>query len=203
MLASMSSSASAAIVTTTFSTADGFSASPAPVTLLSDDGSFSTIFSGGIQRVGFDSASHNDDAYFFINGTFTGNSDSQTGTTDIGTIEFSRGVETVSFFAADRANGTPELRILSPSGQILATRQITSTVNIPGSRPFEFNSASLGSLIGSIEFDNAGPAGNPPYVTAIDSFRASAAAVPEPSSFGVMAGLSLAACLRRRRTRRT
>lgn len=191
-------------VTTTFSSSEFSTGSFAPVTLLSGDGTLSATFSGGVQRQSFDGPSYNDgpDAYFFINGTFTGSfGDTQSGSTDIGRVVFNRGVESVSFFAADRANGQPSFRVLSTTGNELTSQLITATTNRPsgGATAINLDSATLGSLIGSIEFDNAGPAGNPPYVIAIDSFSATAAAVPEPSGALPLLFLALGTVFRRRR----
>ncbi|MFN3190583.1 MAG: PEP-CTERM sorting domain-containing protein [Aureliella sp.] len=195
----------AGIVLTSFSESDGFGLDGSPVSLTSQDGSLTATFTGGIARTGFDFPSHNTgrDAYYIINGDFLGSSGQlQSGSTDVGTITFNRGVESVSFFAADRASGTPALRIRSISGDILASRQISFTSNSDGTgaRPFEFESTDFGQLIGSIEFDNAGPANNPPYVIAIDTFRASSSAVPEPSGLACLVALGASLALRRRRS---
>lgn len=194
-----------AAVSTSFSNADGFATGATGDVMLSD-GALTVTFSGGVQQQSFDGPSYNagPDAYFFINGTFTGSfGGTQAGSTDVGTISFSTGVDEVSFFAADRANGTPSIRVIADDGvTVLTTVSVTGTSNQPGATPFTFTSSVLGDQIGSIEIDNAGPAGNPPYVTAIDSFSASVSAVPEPSS--MIAGLVLVggAATRRLRKRR-
>ena len=110
-------------------------------------------------------------------------------------------MESVSFFAADRANGQPSFRVLSTAGNVLSSQIITATTNRPlgGATAFNLDSATLGSLIGSIEFDNAGPAGSPPYVIAIDTFSASAAAVPEPNAAMGLVALACGLAFRRRR----
>ena len=164
---------------------------------------FSAIFEGGIQQQGFDGPSYNDgpDAYLFINGTFTGTSqNTQAGNSDIGSITFDIGVDTVSFFAADRANGTPEFSVLGTDGTVLSTVSITSTSNQSGAgaTPFSFTSDELGAQIGAIQFDNAGPASNPPYVIALDSLTVTA--VPEPATGSLVAIVFGFMGLRRKRT---
>lgn len=58
-------------------------------------------------------------------------------------------------------------------------------------------SAVLGALIGGVGIDFPGPAGNPPYVLAIDDF--SATAVPPPAALPLfLAGLAGLAVFRRR-----
>ncbi len=194
--------ARAGLIVTTFSNAEGFATgSSAPVTLTS--GGLSAVFSGGIQQRSFDGPAYNagPDAYMIVNGTFTGSfGGMMTGNTDVGSVVFNVGVDELSFFAADRANGTPSLRVLGTDGiTVLATASITGSSNrvADGATAFSFSSAALGAKIGSIEFDNAGPAGNPPYVIALDSFSASA--VPEPSSLCLGTCMLGFAAFRRRR----
>lgn len=176
-------------ISTSFSVADGFtSRSFDPVTLT--EGNFSATFDGGFREASFDGPAYNTgpDAYFFLNGSnFTGSFNTRpiSSSTDVGTVDFNIGVTELSFFAVDRANGTPSLRILGVDGSVLASELITETNNRNAAAQFSFSSSDLGALIGGIEFDNAGPAGNPPYVIAIDTF--SATAVPEPTSFALMA----------------
>lgn len=168
-------------ITTGFDNATFPTGSMAAVTIPNVSSSFTATFSGGQQQQMFDGPSYNmgNDAYLFINGTFNGVSDS----TDVGSIVLSMGATTVSFYAANRANGnTATYRVLDVNGVQLDSQPITATSNQPGSGGLvQLSSATLGGLIGSIEFDNAGPAPtpNPPYVIAIDSFTA----VPEPSAF--------------------
>ena len=175
---SASTSAASETISTSFSTGDGFETfGTAPVTLISGD--FETVVSGGQQIQFFDGPSYNTgpDAYLFVSGpSFTGASgNSTTGTGDIGLIDFNQAVDSVSFYAADRANGTPTLRVFGRDDTtVLFEAQVTQTSNrtSDGSAVSVFTAASLGGLIGSIEIDNAGPAGNPPYATAIDTLTA-------------------------------
>ena len=63
------------------------------------------------------------------------------------------------------------------------------------------NSSTLGGPIGSIAFDLPGPASNPPYVLALDTFTATAAAaIPEPSSAAILLIGACAMATRRRRS---
>ncbi len=190
-------------LSTTFSSAEFATGSTADVTLVSDSGSFSALFSGGIQEQAFHGPAYSDsnDAYFFVNGTFTGSFGRDlTGTTDDeGTITFSAGgVDNVSFFAGDFANGVPTLSVFGVDGSALASG-VTIT---PALSQFSFDSATLGQRIGQVQFFNAGPAANAPYVIAIDGFTASVAAVPEPAS-GAVVALIFAAIGMRRRTNRS
>ena len=206
LLALSAISASATTISTSFSTSDGFvNRSTDDVVLASDN--FAVTFSGGVQEQSFDGPAYNSgpDAYFFVNagpGTFTGSFGVRplAGNVDVGTISFNTGVTSLSFYAADRANGTPSFRLLDLDGNTLTTELITGTTNrsANGATPFEFSSTDFdGALFGSIEFDNAGPAQNPPYVIAIDNF--SATSVPEPSSALLGALGALLAISRRRR----
>ena len=188
------------VVSTSFDTSDGFvTGSSSDVTL--SDGPFQVTFSGGQQQQGFDFNSYNSNpaAYMVINGTFTGGfGGTASGASDTATIDFNLGVTEVSFFAANRANGAgTTIRVLGlDDSTVLATEFITQTSIQPSTSPTltSFSSSSLGALIGSIQIDNAGPAGAPPYVTAIDTFRAKA--VPEPSTLALL-GIEKPRCRRR------
>ena len=85
---------------------------------------------------------------------------------------------------------------------LLGTVDITQTSNQAADGAVEtmISSATLGGLIGSIEVDLPGPAANPPYVLAIDTFSASAD-IPEPASAIAILGLSSLMLWRRRQTR--
>ena len=183
------STANAQSISTSFDNATFATGSTAPTTLT--NGSLSAIFGGGFQEQQFHGPAYNagPDAYFFVNGGpggFTGSfGRTAFGSTDVGSIDFNTGVDSLSFFASRFGNGTPSFRVLGVDDTtVLASSSITagSNQNGAGATPFTFDSLSLGGQIGSIEFDNAGPAGNPPYLIAIDSFSASINAVPEPSS---------------------
>lgn len=198
----LTSISSATTISTSFDLADGFAAQDTNDIVLSDNG-FQVTFSGGQAERRFDGPSYRTgpSAFFFVNGPSFEGSFGRTinGTGDVGTVSFNIGVLNLSFAAADRANGTGAFRILDQLGNTLASQSVTNEVN-RNSDLFEFSSDDFGgTLIGGIEFDNAGPNMNPPYVIAIDDF--SATAVPEPSSaLLVGASLSLLA-LRRRRQR--
>ena len=207
--------AQATTVMTEFETSDGFITGPingaaaatgafAPVTV----GNLVT-FSGGQQQQGFDGPSYNNGpaAYLFVNSgntTFAGT----TGNTITGGANNSdnggliqilgQGATSVSFFAADRANGTQStFDVFGVDGGILQENVIIPSGNVSDNF-FSFDALTLGENIGSISFDLPGPASNPPYVLSIDTFSAEVA-VPEPSS-AFLAGLALSfSFLRRRR----
>ena len=219
-----SSIAGAQTVSTDFATSDGFITGPqngaAPaagafsdVTISDLTGAFSTTFSGGQQQQGFDGPSYNGDnaAYLFVNtgpgaavfagasgNTITGGDNNSD---DGGLISFSgAGAGSVSFFAADRANGANTGgTVFDTSGAALTTFTIPSG-NVSDNQ-FTFTEAALGGAIGSISFDLPGPNANAPYAAAIDSFTATAstASVPEPSSMLALLGTLAIAGLRRRR----
>lgn len=204
LLSAASLTAQASTISTTFARSEGFTSRDTDDVVLTNsiDG-FAVTFSGGVQEQSFDGPAYaaGPDAYFFVSagmGTFTGSFGVRplASTGDTGTVSFNRGVTDLSFNAANRANGTPSFQILDLNGNLLSSSSITETSNRAVASGFSFNSEDLGGLIGSVVFDNAGPAGNPPYVIAIDRF--SATAVPEPSSV-LMCCIGLAATLRRRR----
>ena len=166
------------VINSTFSTAEGFTTGgTTPVDLTA--GNLTLTVSGGQQQQSFDGPSYNTgpDAYFFISGpSFTGSfGGTAPGTGDTGDLTFNRGVTEVSFFAADRAIGTPTVRVFGTDDTtVLAEVSVTDT-DIRGfanPTPLTFDANVLGELIGRVEIDNAGPAGNPPYVTAIDTLSA-------------------------------
>ena len=208
------------IISTEFNTSDGFITGPingaTPATGAFDDvtltnGAFSVIFSGGQQQQSFDGGSYNNGpaAYLFVNtgggdAVFTGGSGNTiTGGANNGDnnglISFGGfGASEVSFFAADRANGAnTALDIFGTDGTLLADDFLIPSGNV-GDNQFTLLASSLGGPIGSISVDLPGPAANPPYVLAIDTFSATAA-VPEPSGMVVMLSALAAGVLRRRR----
>ena len=177
----------AASINTSFDTTDGFiTGDTAPVIL--NDGSFTATFSGGQQQQMFDGPSYNSGpaAYLFVNGGtgFTGTSGNTAASTGdaTGQVDFNQGVSEISFFAANRANGAQgRINVFAEDDlTLLGTVPVTQTENTAASGAVAtvISSADFaGQLIGSIAFDNAGPASppNPPYVIAIDSFTATAA----------------------------
>lgn len=182
--------ARATTITTSFNTSDGFiTGDTNPIALT--NGSFSTTFSGGQQQQGLDLPSYhtNPAGYLFINGVFN----DVGGSSDTGLIDFNIGVTDVSFFAANRGQGAGvTLNIFGVDDTtLLNTILITQTSNqdADGAVATTLSSLVLGALIGSIGIDLPGPAGNPPYVLAIDDF--SAMAVPLPAALPLfLAGLA-------------
>lgn len=182
------------VVSTEFGLADGFvqgalnGAAPiaesfAAVTI----GNGLVTFSGGQQQQAFDGPSYNNGpaGYIFINGggsntpfvgasgnsaigdggAFDGISDDQ-GFIDFGGL----GASSVSFTGANRGLGAGVgITVTSVDGTQSFSFTFTETV----ATLIEITSADLGGLlIGQIAFDLPGPAANPPYAFAIDSFLA-------------------------------
>ena len=193
LIASVSNAQST--ISTTFDNATFATGSTSNVTLT--DGPLSAVFQGGFQEQSFHGPAYSDsnDAYFFINGTYTGSfGRPATGSTDVGIVDFNIGVDTLSFFASDLENGTPSFRVLGVDDTtVLASVSFSNS----SATQFSFDSATLGAQIGSVEFDNAGPASAPPYGIAIDSFSASA--IPEPSSATAILFAVAGFALRRRK----
>jgi hypothetical protein len=160
-------------------------------------------FSGGQQRDGFLGAAYNNGpaAYLFINGGGGFNGAASTG--DTGSILFGGGGATsVSFHAADLANGAATaFTAIGIDGSNLGT-QLTQVSSLSGTDPLEILSfSSIGGInIDRIEVDLPGPNANPPYAASIDTFSATiAAAVPEPSSIALLSLATSCTLLRRRR----
>ena len=209
-------------ISTEFNTSDGFITGPTngdaaaagafnDVTLT--NGAFDVTFSGGQQQQGFDGPSYNNGpaAFLFVNtgpgaAVFTGASGNTiTGGANNGDsnglISFGgAGASTVSFFAADRANGAATtLNVLGTDGTTLLDSILVPSGSV-SDNPFTLDASTLGGAIGSISVDLPGPNANPAYVVAIDSFSATAAsAVPEPSSLTAMLSALALVALRRRR----
>ncbi len=202
--------AAATTISTQFDTSDGFVTGDFnPVTLT--NGAFSATFAGGQQQQMFDLASYNVNpaGYLFINGTFvgsTGNSASGDGGAvdgipdDGGFIDFNQGVGEVSFFAANRGFGAGvTLNVFGVDDTtLLDSILITQTSNqaADGAVATVITAAGVGGPIGRIEVDLPGPAGNPPYVLALDTFSAT---VPAPGTLLLLvSGLAGFAAIRRR-----
>lgn len=180
----------------------------APITIPSSTVlGFDATFSGGQQQQGIDGASYESGpaAYLFINGTFNGISGDGV-SDDSGLIDFSGpGASQVTFFGANRGFGA------GVGFEVFGLDDTTSLGNFPGAitqttlngSPIQtvLNSSTLGGPIGSIAFDLPGPASNPPYVLALDTFTATAAAaIPEPSSAAILLIGACAMAARRRRS---
>ncbi|MEM1367180.1 MAG: PEP-CTERM sorting domain-containing protein [Cyanobacteria bacterium P01_H01_bin.15] len=200
--------ASAQTITTQFNLSDGFITGDfGDVTLT--EGDFEVTFSGGQQQQTFDLPSYNvgPAGFLFINGGtgFTGTSgNTASATGDTGLIDFNLGVEEVSFFAANRANGAATtLNIFGvDDSTLLGSLPITQTSNQLGDGAVltTLLASDFGGLIGSIEIDLPGPAANPPYVLAIDTFSATAS-TPEPAALvGLLAVVGVASLSKRQRT---
>lgn len=204
------------IVSTGFDTEDGFITGPingaAPAA-----GAFADVtidglvtFSGGQQQQMFDMGGYQAGpaGFLFVNtgggsSVFTGGSNNTiTGGANNGDnnglISILGGATSVSFYAADRANGAnTTIDIFGVDGiTILADDFVIPSGNVADNF-FEFTAEDLGANIGSISFNLPGPAANPPYVVAIDSFSATTV-IPEPSS-ALLAGLALGIPFLRRR----
>ena len=199
----------ATTVSTGFGEADGFVTGGSNAVTVDS----LVTFSGGQQQQMFDMGSYEAGpaGYLFVNtgggsSVFTGSSgNSITGGVNNGDSNglisiLGGGATEVSFYAADRANGvSSSLNIFGVDGSVLLGSVVIPSAELGDVGTFfEFDSATLGGNIGSIGFDLAGPAANPPYVVAIDTFTAEVAAIPEPSS-AILAGLALGASFLRRR----
>lgn len=175
------------VVSTQFNTSDGFATGALnPGTSISS-GDFSAIFTDGQQQQSFDGQSYNvgPAGFLYINGGAGFQGAASTG--DTGVINFGQGATEVSFFGANRANGGGvTVEALDTSGAVLGSTVITQTNIQAGVNPAltTFNAASLGGLIGSLRVDLPGPAANPPYALAIDTFSATRASSLDESVNG-------------------
>jgi len=204
----LTTSVQAGIINTEFNTSDGFVTGDTGDVTLTDGAGFEVTFSGGQQQQMFDGPSYNNGpaAFLFINdgpgdAGFDGanpNTGPATGDgidDDTGMILFNVGASSVSFFAANRANGASStVNVFSLDGDLLTSAAIPNGAT--ADNLFSFTADALGAGIGRIEFDLAGPAANPPYVVAIDSFSVSA---PEPGMLSLFGVLALVGLARRRR----
>ena len=179
-------------VDTGFDTSDGFvTGALNPGTSL-NSGDFAVTFDNGQQQQMFDGPSYNvgPAGFLFVNGGpgFTGGSGQNAASTgDQGTISFSQGATEVSFFGANRGQGAAvTVEALGLDGSVLGSQLITQTNIQAATNPTltTFNANDLGGLIGSLRVDLPGPAANPPYVLAIDTFSATRASVFDDSVNG-------------------
>lgn len=175
------------VVNTGFNTSDGFvTGALNPGTAISS-GDFSAIFTDGQQQQGFDGQSYNvgPAGFLYINGGGGFLGASPTG--DMGLIDFGQGATEVSFFGANRANGGGvTVEALGVNGSVLGSTFITQTNIQAGVNPAltTFDAASLGGLIGALRVDLPGPATNPPYAFAIDTFSATRASLVDDTVNG-------------------
>ena len=161
-------------------------------------------FSGGQQQQSFLGGAYNSGnaAFLFINvgGGFNG----AASTGDTGNIFFGGGGATdVSFHAANLANGAAtEFTSFDADGEAIETllTQVDALNNNPGDAGEILNFSAVGGRnIFRIEVDLPGPVANPPYAASIDTFSATIAAVPEPSSLALLGLAASCGFLRRRR----
>jgi len=187
-------------VVTEFNTSDGFvTGGTADVVV---DGL--VTFSGGQQQQSFLGAAYNNGpaAYLFINGGGGFNGAASTG--DTGNILFGGGGATaVSFHAADLANGAATAFTSFDADDMQLQTLLTQVDNLNGNAGdageiLSFNSVGSRNIF-RIEANLPGPAANPPYAATIDTFSATIAAVPEPSSFALLGLAAACGLLRRRR----
>ena len=192
-------------VTTEFNTSDGFVTGGTADVLL--DGL--VTFSGGQQQQMFFGGAYNNGpaGFLFVNGGggFSGNSTTAVSTgDDTGLISFGGGGATeVSFHAANLANSlSTSFTAFDVNGGLIQelTTQVSSLNSIAGDvgEILTF-SAVDGRNIDRIEVDLPGPNANAPYVAAIDTFSATIAPVPEPSSLALLGLAASCGLLRRRR----
>ena len=202
MALTLAANLDAQTVTTEFGTPDGFTTGGTADVVL--DGL--VTFSGGQQQQMFLGGAYNNGpaGFLFINGGGGFNGAASTG--DTGSILFGGGGATeVSFHAANLQNGpATSFTSFDVNGNFIETllTQVSSLNSIADDvgEILTF-SASGGENIGRIEVDLPGPATpvNPPYVAAIDTFSATIAPVPEPSSLALLGLAASCGLLRRRR----
>ena len=205
MALTLAANLNAQTVTTEFATGDGFVTGDLTDQVL--DGL--VTFTGGQQQQMFLGGAYNNGpaAFLFVNGAggFNGGGgQNAVSTGDTGSIVFGgAGATAVSFHAADLANGAATSFTSFDVNGVQIETLLTQVSNLnanPGDAGEILSfSASGGANIGRIDVDLPGPNANAPYAASIDTFSATIAAVPEPSSLALFGLAASCGFLRRRR----
>ena len=205
MALTLAANLNAQTVTTEFATGDGFVTGDLTDQVL--DGL--VTFTGGQQQQMFLGGAYNNGpaAFLFVNGAggFNGGGgQNAVSTGDTGSIVFGgAGATAVSFHAADLANGAAtsftSFDVNGVQIETLLTQVSNLNANAGDAGEILSFSASGGANIGRIDVDLPGPNFNAPYAASIDTFSATIAAVPEPSSLALFGLAASCGFLRRRR----
>ena len=205
MALTLAANLNAQTVSTEFGTEDGFVTGDLTDQVL--DGL--VTFTGGQQQQMFLGGAYNNGpaAFLFVNGAggFNGGGgQNAVSTGDTGSIVFGgAGATAVSFHAADLANGAATSFTSFDVNGVQIETLLTQVSNLnanPGDAGEILSfSASGGANIGRIDVDLPGPNANAPYAASIDTFSATIAAVPEPSSLALFGLAASCGFLRRRR----